>query len=79
MATKKKAKGRTKPKKAPVSKRASRSKSHLSVVALRLEPGTILRVGDMIHIRGHTTDFSQRVEPLVMRRPLKWGRTTISG
>jgi hypothetical protein len=132
MATKKKAKGRTKPKKAPVSKRATRSKttvvrkksakkapvrraspkkakptaigaarpttatpptqpvaatpspspppqpappedrigfvthyySHLSVVALRLKPGTTLRIGDMIHIRGHTTDFSQRVESL---------------
>jgi probable HAF family extracellular repeat protein len=38
--------------------------SHLSVATLRLEPGTTLRVGDMIHIRGHTTDFSQRVESL---------------
>lgn len=37
--------------------------SHLSVATLRLESGT-LRVGDMIHIRGHTTDFSQRVESL---------------
>jgi len=37
--------------------------SHLSVATLRLESG-ILRVGDMIHIRGHTTDFSQRVESL---------------
>jgi hypothetical protein len=41
--------------------------SHLSVVALRLEPGTTLRVGDMIHIRGHTTDFSQRVESLEVK------------
>jgi hypothetical protein len=32
--------------------------SHLSVATLRLESGT-LRVGDVIHIRGHTTDFSQ--------------------
>ena len=38
--------------------------SHLSVATLRLEPGTTLRVGGMIHIRGHTTDFSQRVESL---------------
>jgi hypothetical protein len=38
--------------------------SHLSVATLRLEPGTTLRVGDMIHIRGHTTDFRQRVESL---------------
>jgi hypothetical protein len=37
--------------------------SHLSVATLRLESGT-LRVGDVIHIRGHTTDFSQRVESL---------------
>jgi putative protease len=37
--------------------------SHLSVATLRLESGT-LRVGDGIHIRGHTTDFSQRVESL---------------
>jgi hypothetical protein len=36
---------------------------HLSVATLRLESGT-LRVGDVIHIRGHTTDFSQRVESL---------------
>ena len=37
--------------------------SHLSVATMRLESGT-LRVGDVIHIRGHTTDFSQRVESL---------------
>jgi len=37
--------------------------SHLSVATLRLKSGT-LRVGDVIHIRGHTTDFSQRVESL---------------
>ena len=128
MATKKKAKGRTKAKKAPVPKLAARRKtttvrkkpakkapvrraspkkarptaraavkptpasppapaatptpslppqpapgerigvvthyySHLSVATLRLESGT-LRVGDVIHIRGHTTDFSQSVESL---------------
>jgi len=38
--------------------------SHLSVVALQLEPGTKVRVGDVIHIRGHTTDFTQKVESL---------------
>ncbi len=38
--------------------------SHLSVVAIQLEPGTTLRVGEVIHIRGHTTDFTQRVESL---------------
>jgi hypothetical protein len=37
--------------------------NHLSVATLRLESGT-LRVGDVIHILGHTTDFSQRVESL---------------
>jgi len=38
--------------------------SHLSVMAMQLEPGTTLRVGDVIHIRGHTTDFTQKVESL---------------
>jgi hypothetical protein len=38
--------------------------SHLSVVAMQLEPGATLRVGDVIHIRGHTTDFTQKVESL---------------
>ena len=37
--------------------------SHLSVAIMRLESGT-LRVGDVIHIRGHTTDFCQKVESL---------------
>jgi hypothetical protein len=38
--------------------------SHLSVATMRLEPGTTLHVGDVIHIHGHTTDFTQRVESL---------------
>jgi len=38
--------------------------SHLSVMAMQLEPRTTLRVGDVIHIRGHTTDFIQKVESL---------------
>jgi putative protease len=37
--------------------------SHLSVALIRLESG-MLRVGDTIHIKGHTTDFTQRVESL---------------
>jgi translation elongation factor EF-1alpha len=37
--------------------------SHLSVAIIRLESGA-LRVGDVIHIRGKTTDFSQMVESL---------------
>jgi hypothetical protein len=36
----------------------------LSVVAIQLEPSTTLRVGDVVHIQGHTTDFTQRVESL---------------
>lgn len=34
-----------------------------SVAIIKLETGT-LRIGDTIHIRGHTTDFSQRVDSL---------------
>jgi hypothetical protein len=34
-----------------------------SVAVVKLESGT-LRVGDTIHIQGHTSDFSQRVESL---------------
>ena len=37
--------------------------SHLAVAIIRLESGT-LRVGDVIQIRGHTTDFIQKVESL---------------
>ena len=37
--------------------------SHVSVATLRLDSGR-LRVGDVIHVRGHTTDFRQRVESL---------------
>jgi hypothetical protein len=37
---------------------------HLSVAVVKLEPGTSLRVGDNIHVKGHTTDFSQAVESL---------------
>jgi hypothetical protein len=42
--------------------------SHLSVAAMQLEPGTTLRVGDLIHILGHTTDFTQKVESLEINR-----------
>ena len=38
--------------------------SHLAVAVVKLEAGTLLRVGDALHFRGHTTDFSQRVESL---------------
>jgi putative protease len=36
---------------------------NLAVAIVKLESGT-LRVGDTIHIRGHTSDFSQRVDSL---------------
>lgn len=37
--------------------------SHISVAALLMESGT-LRVGDTIHVKGHTTDFTQKVDSL---------------
>ena len=37
--------------------------NHLSVAILKLEKG-VLRVGDVIHIKGHTSDFSQPVESM---------------
>jgi hypothetical protein len=37
--------------------------NHLSVAIVRLESGR-LHVGDVIHVRGHTSDFSQRVDSL---------------
>jgi putative protease len=37
--------------------------NHLSVAIVLLETGS-LRVGDVIHIKGHTSDFSQPVESL---------------
>ena len=38
--------------------------SHLSVAVVKLDPNTNLHVGDKIHIKGHTTDFGQRIESL---------------
>ena len=38
--------------------------SHLSVAVVKLDAGATLRVGDGIHIKGHTSDFGQRVESL---------------
>jgi putative protease len=37
--------------------------SHLAVAVVRLEAGS-LRVGDTIHIAGHTSDFRQKVDSL---------------
>lgn len=38
--------------------------SHLAVAVIRLDSGATLRVGDRIHIKGHTSDFAQRVDSL---------------
>jgi hypothetical protein len=44
--------------------------SHLSVAVVQLESAR-LRIGDTIHIRGHTTDFRQPVDSLqVDRQPV---------
>lgn len=37
--------------------------SHLSVAIIQLDVG-ILREGDVVHIKGHTSDFKQRVESM---------------
>jgi hypothetical protein len=37
--------------------------SHLSVAIIKLDQGA-LQVGNPIHIKGHTTDFQQRVESM---------------
>jgi len=37
---------------------------HELIPTQTVEPGSTLRVGDIIHIRGHTTDFTQKVESL---------------
>jgi len=41
---------------------------YVPVIAMRLEPGATLRVGDVIHIRGPTTDFTQKIESLEVNR-----------
>lgn len=37
--------------------------NHLSVAILKLEKG-VLRVGDLIHIKGHTSNFAQPVDSM---------------
>src|SRR5688572_19080481 len=37
--------------------------SNISVAVIKIESGR-LRVGNTIHIRGHTTDFKQRIDSL---------------
>jgi putative protease len=41
--------------------------SHLSVAIIELDTGS-LRVGDVVHIKGHTSDFQQRVESMEIDR-----------
>ena len=41
--------------------------SHLSVAIVQMESGT-LREGDTVHIKGHTSDFRQRVDSLEIDR-----------
>jgi translation initiation factor IF-2 len=36
---------------------------HLSVAALKLTDGT-LKVGDTIHVKGHTTDFTEKIKSM---------------
>ncbi|MDH3288037.1 MAG: translation elongation factor-like protein [Betaproteobacteria bacterium] len=44
--------------------------SHLAVAVIRLDGGATLQVGDRIHIKGHTTDFEQRVDSLQVEHQL---------
>ena len=37
--------------------------AHISVVAIRIVKGT-LNVGDTVHFKGHTTDFTQTVDSM---------------
>jgi hypothetical protein len=41
--------------------------SELAVAVVKLDSG-MLRVGDNIHIRGHTSDFAQRVDSIQVNR-----------
>ena len=41
--------------------------THLSVAVVRIESGA-LRAGDTIHIKGHTSDFTQKVESMEVDR-----------
>jgi translation elongation factor EF-Tu-like GTPase len=47
---------------------------HVNAGVIELERGE-LRVGDTVHIRGHTTDFYQRLEHMeVDHRPIELAR-----
>ena len=36
---------------------------HLSVAAIKITSGA-LKVGDTVHIKGHTTDFTEKIETI---------------
>ena len=36
---------------------------HLSVAAIKITAG-VLKVGDTVHIKGHTTDFTEKIETM---------------
>ena len=38
--------------------------THLAVAVVELDPGATLHEGELIHIKGHTSDFTQRVESM---------------
>ena len=40
--------------------------SHVGVAAIKLSSG--LKVGDKVHIKGHTTDFEEKVEGMQIER-----------
>ena len=40
--------------------------SHVNVAAIKLEGN--LKVGDKIHIKGHTTDFEQKVDSMQIEK-----------
>jgi len=40
--------------------------SHVSVAAIKLSAG--LKVGDKIHIKGHTTDFEEKVKSMQIEK-----------
>lgn len=37
---------------------------HVGVAVIKLAKGTSLKLGDKVQIKGHTTDFSQKVDSL---------------
>ena len=40
--------------------------SHVGVAAIKLSAG--LKVGDKVHIKGHTTDFEKKIEGMQIER-----------